>query len=93
MIYRSRFPDLRVIAAFKAFPSELRVTNGPNRPGENSSPLTVTRSCGIYTHFPFYFEVPRRKNVTELKIRESSDIWIVKDGEPARVVEISNASD
>jgi len=42
MIYRGRFPDLRVDIAFKAFPSgKLRVTDGPCRLGESDSPLTV----------------------------------------------------
>ena len=57
-IYRGRFPDLRVIVAFKAFPSHGRVTDGLNRPGESSSPLTVTRSCGLRTHFPFTLKHP-----------------------------------
>ena len=52
--------DSRVITAFKAFPSPSRVTDGPSRPGESSSPLTVTRSCGIFTHFPFDLKHPGR---------------------------------
>jgi hypothetical protein len=52
--------DLRVNAASKAFPQKSRVTDGPCRPGESNSPLTVTRSCGVCTHFPFPFLHPGR---------------------------------
>lgn len=44
----------------KPSPQETRVTDGPCRRGESNSPLTVTRSCGICTHFPFPFMHPGR---------------------------------
>ena len=44
----------------KPSPQESRVTDGPCRLGESNSPLTVTRSCGICTHFPFPLMHPGR---------------------------------